>query len=90
MDATVVSDAVSVVGMLGATVDFNDVDELDLRAALIVIVGAKAEVLAATAAKIATTLTEVEENFIVLLWSIFVQCDVGAIMQLFVFFDHAE
>ena len=58
----------SVVGMLGATVDFNDVDELDLRTALIV--GAKAEVLPATAAKIATTLTEVVENFIVLLYNI--------------------
>mmetsp|Transcript_14347 Transcript_14347/g.23377 ORF Transcript_14347/g.23377 Transcript_14347/m.23377 type:complete len:85 (-) Transcript_14347:157-411(-) len=67
MDATDVSD-VSVVGMLGATVDFNDVDELDLRTALIV--GAKAEVLPATAAKIATTLTEVVENFIVLLYNI--------------------
>lgn len=63
MDATVVSDAVSVVGMLGATVDFNDVDVLDFLGTAL-IVGANAEVLPATAAKIATTLTEMLQNFI--------------------------
>ena len=64
MDATVVSAAVSVDGMLGATVDFKDVDaELDLRTALIV--GVNAEALPATAVKIATRFTQVVENFIV-------------------------
>jgi len=70
MDATVVSAAVSVDGMLGATVDFKDVDaELDLRTALIVI-GANAEALPATAVKIATRFTQVVENFIVVLYII--------------------
>ncbi len=57
------SDAVSVVGMLGVTVDFRDVDDPDFLAALIV--GAKAEALPATAVKIATAPTQVVENFIV-------------------------
>lgn len=69
MDATVVSAAVSVDGMLGATVDFKDVDaELDLRTALIV--GANAEALPATAVKIATRFTQVVENFIFVLYII--------------------
>jgi len=64
-----VSAAVSVVGMLGATVDFKDVDaELDLRTALIV--GANAEALPATAVKIATRFTQVVENFIFVLYII--------------------
>jgi len=64
-----VSAAVSVDGMLGATVDFKDVDaELDLRTALIV--GANAEALPATAVKIATTFTQVVENFIVVVFII--------------------
>jgi hypothetical protein len=55
-DATVVSWEVSVVGILGAIVDFKDVDELDIRTTLLV--GAKAEQLTARAAT-----TQEVENF---------------------------
>ena len=84
MDATVVSDAVSFVGMLGATVDFNDVDVLDFLGTAL-IVGANAEVLPATTAKIATTLTEMLQNFILFFCNL-----IGAIMQLLFFFDFAQ
>ena len=60
-----VSLEVASVGMLGATVDFNDVDELDIRTTPLV--GAKAEELPARAVKTATTFTQAGENFIVVM-----------------------
>ena len=64
MDATVVSDA-SFVGMLGAAVDFKDVDDDELDFCTALIVGAKAEVLPAMALKMATTFMQLVESFIV-------------------------